>query len=48
MNLRYYNDINKNTCDIKEKEISQADDGILHALFTSFTYGRSRQVLIKY
>ena len=38
MNLRYYNDISKNTCDIiKEKEISVADNGILHALFTSFT-----------
>ena len=38
MNLRYCNDINKNTCDIiKEKEISLADSGILHAPFTSFT-----------
>ena len=38
MNLRYCNDISKNTCDIsKEKEMSLADIGILHALFTSFT-----------
>ena len=38
MNLRYCNDISKNTCDIiKEKEISLADNGILHALFTKFT-----------
>ena len=37
MNLRYCNDISKNTCDItKEKEISLADNDILHALFTSF------------
>ena len=36
MNLRYYNDIIKNTCDIiKEKEISLADSGILDVLFTS-------------
>ena len=49
MNLRYCNDISKNTCDIiKEKEISLADNGILHILFTSFTYGKSGQVLIKY
>ena len=38
MNLRYCNDISKNTWDIiKEKEISLVDNGILHALFTSFT-----------
>ena len=38
MNLRNCNNINKNTCDIiKEKEISPADNGILDALFTSFT-----------
>ena len=43
MNLRYYNDISKNTYDIKEKEISPADNCILHAFFTSFTYGKSRQ-----
>ena len=31
-------DISKNTCDIiKEKEISLADNGIVHARFTSFT-----------
>ena len=37
MNLRYCNDISKNTCDIiKEKEISVADNGILHALFIEF------------
>ena len=49
MNLRYCNDISKNTCDIiKEKEICLADNGILHALFTSFTQGKSGQVLIKY
>ena len=39
MNLRYCNDISKNTCDIikEKKEVSLADNGILHALFTSFT-----------
>ena len=38
MNLRYCNDKSKNTCDIiKEEEINLADNGILHALFTSFT-----------
>ena len=38
MNLRYCNDTSKNTGDIiKEKEISLEDNGILHALFTSFT-----------
>ena len=38
MNLRYCNDISKNTCDIiKEKEIILADNVILHALFTGFT-----------
>ena len=38
MNLRYCNNISKNTCDIiKEKEISLADNGILLTLFTSFT-----------
>ena len=37
MTLRYCNDISKNTCDIiKEKEINQADNGILHALFKEF------------
>ena len=49
MNLRYCNNISKNTCDIiKEKEISLAENGILHAPFTSFTYGKSGQALIKY
>ena len=49
MNLRYCNDVSKNTCDIiKEKEISLTDNGILHAHFTSFTLGKSGQVLIKY
>ena len=38
MNLRYCNDISKYIYDIiKEKEISLADNGILHALLTSFT-----------
>ena len=38
MNLQYCDDISKNTFDtIKEKEISLAGNGILHALFTSFT-----------
>ena len=37
MNLQYCNDISKNTCDIiKGKEISLADNGILHALFYEF------------
>ena len=38
VNLRYCKDISKNTCDIiKEKEISLADNGIMHAFFMSFT-----------
>ena len=38
MNLRYCNDISKNSyCDIiKEKEIRLADNGILHAPFYEF------------
>ena len=49
MNVRYCNDISKNTCDIiKDKVFSLADNGILHAFFTSFTSGKSGQVLIKY
>ena len=49
LSLFAFRDTSKNTFDIiKEKEISLADNGILHTLFKSLTYGKSEQVLIKY